>query len=134
MAGGLVFEAPRSAVAALGKTPDRQSALAIARLLTDPAGRTSAADLLKVMKLRDREVEAEVRKALGSDDPATRETACRVLEVLGTATSVPALKRAAADPQRNVAAAASKALGAITTPAKSRTPADRFKGRMRKAR
>jgi HEAT repeat protein len=82
------------AVAALGKIPDQRSALALAGLLETAEVRREATNALVAMKPRDKEVEAEVIKALGSPDAATRQSACQVLRVIGTAASIPALRRA----------------------------------------
>jgi HEAT repeat protein len=126
-----------AAVAALGKVPDRRSALALAPLLRNAELRRPAAAALEALKLKDPEVEAEVLKALESPDAADRQAACRVLRVIGTEASVPALKRAAADAQRYVATAARAALSAIdpsATPAARPAPAPRAKGAARKPR
>jgi HEAT repeat protein len=101
------------AVAALRKVADQRSALALAQRLATPELRTAAAEALVAMKPQDAEVEAEVLKALDSPDTASRLAACQVLRVVGTAASVPALRRAAGDEQRGVARAARTALAAI---------------------
>jgi HEAT repeat protein len=79
------------------------------------------------MKPRDKEVEAEVIKALGSPDAATRQSACQVLRVIGTAASIPALRRATGDERRNVATAARAALTAIDSAANPEAPAEKPK-------
>ena len=111
------------AIAALGKIRRPQSALAIARMIENPATRREAADALVAMKFKDDEVEARVFKSLASTDAATRLAACQVLRAIGNVASVPALKKASADERRNVATAAARAaLTAIDPEAKPDVP------------
>jgi HEAT repeat protein len=102
-----------AAFAAIRKVGDPESALELARRITVPEQRRQAADALIAMKPKDVRVEAEVVRALNSPDPSTRQSACQVLRTIGTNSSIPALKRAAADQVRTVAAAARSALAAI---------------------
>ena len=119
-----------AAFAAIRKVPDPKSALELARRLTVDAQRKQAADTLIAMKLKDEQVEAEVLQALDSPDAATRQSACLVLRAIGTEASIPALKRAATDNVRTVAAAARSALTAIDPSATPDASPDTPKSKM----
>jgi HEAT repeat protein len=110
--------------ASLRKIPDPRSALALVRLLSVGPMRKEAVAALVAMKLKDESVEAEVLKAMEGPDWPMRQAACQVLKAIGTAASVPALKKATGDDNQDVARAARAALKAIDPSARPDPPSD----------
>jgi HEAT repeats len=99
-----------AAMDALASLKDPRAAEPVAKLLTHPFDRTKARQTLELLgPAAERAVLPYVQHA----DAGVRVEACRLLGVIGTAVSTPALENAAADPNRAVAEAAALALAAV---------------------
>jgi hypothetical protein len=94
----------------LGGIKDPRAAGPVAKRLGDLRDRDRAADVLKKLGTA---AEQATLPHLKSNDRTARVKACEVLEAVGTADSEAGLRAAATDPDRRLAAAAQKALGAI---------------------
>jgi predicted Zn finger-like uncharacterized protein len=83
-------ETRNDAMKALGRLKDERAIEPIAGRLEDPFDRGAAADALKAF---GRAAEKAVLERLSHLDGGVRQEACRILEVIGTRESIPALKR-----------------------------------------
>ena len=110
----------RPVMETLGKLQDQRAAEPIAVYLENFFVREDAARALKALGSR---AENEVIRYLDHRDASVRCDACRILQTIGTARSVPMLMQAAADRNREVSMAAGNALRSIgSKPAVSKKP------------
>jgi hypothetical protein len=101
----------RAAMLALGRLKDGRAAEPLASRLEDLGDRQVAAEALKAMGPA---AEQAVLRRLGHHDEFVRVEACRVLKVIGTRASLPALQKAVAENDFFVAPEAKTAAQAIT--------------------
>jgi hypothetical protein len=95
------------AIVGLGRLKDARAADLLALRLKNGGQRAVASQALKELGPA---AEAAVRQQLDSPDNPVRVEACKILKVIGTRASYPALVRAARDPDHGVADAAREAL------------------------
>jgi predicted Zn finger-like uncharacterized protein len=102
-----------AAILALGKLKDGRAADALCRQLKDGFHRDMASQALKEIGPA---AERAVLRQLDSGDTGIRIEACRILKVIGTKASHPALRKLARDEDDHVADAAREALPAAVRP------------------
>jgi hypothetical protein len=100
----------KAAIVALGKLPDERGAEAVAGCLEDGQLRGDASQSLQLMGAV---AEKAVAQRLDRNDFGIKLEACRILKVIGTKVSIPALQVAAQDTNGIVAAEAKVALQVI---------------------
>jgi S1-C subfamily serine protease len=100
----------RVVIETLGKLKDERAAEPLAQRLTDGFDRATASRALQAL---GKSAEKPVIKRLQSSDWTVQAEACKILQVVGTKTSIPALKNALLDRNAFVRNAAADALRAI---------------------
>jgi HEAT repeat protein len=105
----------RDVVLYLGKTKDARAAAAVVRELDRRDNWASAEEAVKAM---GSVAEAELIKLLADGEPPVRRRAVKLLELVGSTASVPALQAAAGDSDGGIRADAERALRTIAKKAK----------------
>ena len=99
-----------AAIDALGKLKDARAAEPLAKLVAEPGPRVQAINALRSLGSL---AEKAVQGLLMHTESEVRREACRLLQEIGTAASLPTLQTAAGDTDKAVASAAKAAAEAI---------------------
>jgi len=100
-----------SAIDTLGLLKDERAAEPLARLVDKPGPRVQA---VKALQSLGTKAEKAVLGLLMHPEPEVRQEACRLLQEIGTAASLPSLQVASEDAHRAVASSAKDAIAAIS--------------------
>ncbi len=100
-----------SAIDTLGQLKDERAAEPLARLVDQPGPRVQA---VKALQSLGTKAEKAVLGLLMHPEPEVRQEACRLLQDIGTAASLPTLQVASEDAHRAVASSAKDAIAAIS--------------------
>lgn len=100
-----------SAIDTLGQLKDERAAEPLARLVDQPGPRVQA---VKALQSLGTKAEKAVLGLLMHPEPEVRQEACRLLQDIGTAASLPSLQVASEDAHRAVASSAKDAIAAIS--------------------
>src|SRR5260370_37599418 len=95
---------------ALGRLKDERGVAPIAQRLTSVHDRSYASKALQAMGPM---AEKEVAKYLEDKDAGVQREACKILKVIGTKASIPALETASKNRNRTTASSARDALNAV---------------------
>jgi hypothetical protein len=103
-------EARHLGMEALGRIKDERGVAPVAQRLSNIHDRSFASKALVAM---GPVAEKEVAKYLENRDVGTQREACRILKLIGTKASIPALETASKNKNRTIANAAKDALNAV---------------------